>query len=79
MNVVSPNPVTNHDFTKTLGKVMRRPTIFPLPAFVARTVFGEMADALLLSSTRVAPTRLQQAGYEFVHEELESALQAALS
>ena len=55
VNAVSPNPVTNREFTKTLGRVLSRPTVFPLPAFAAKLAFGEMAEALLLSSQRVAP------------------------
>ncbi len=70
--------VTNREFTKTLGKVLRRPAIFPLPGFVARLVFGEMADALLLSSQRAQPARLQQMGYTFAHPSLESALRFVL-
>ncbi len=69
---------TNREFTKTLGKVLGRPTIFPLPAFAARLAFGEMAEALLLSSQRVVPARLQQMGYRFAHPTLEGALRAIL-
>jgi uncharacterized protein (TIGR01777 family) len=78
VNAVAPHPVTNHDFTATLGRVLRRPTLLPLPAFVARLAFGEMADALLLASTRVMPTRLQATGYEFHDPELAGALQHLL-
>jgi uncharacterized protein (TIGR01777 family) len=74
LNSVSPNPVTNREFTKTLGRVLGRPTIFPMPAFAARLAFGEMADALLLSSTRVVPKQLAQAGFAFKQPELEAAL-----
>jgi len=70
--------VTNREFTKTLGRVLRRPTIFPLPGFVARLMFGEMADALLLGSQRVQPARLQQLGHTFANPTLESALRAIL-
>ena len=65
VNAVSPNPVTNHEFTKTLGRILWRPTIFPLPTFAARMMFGEMANELLLASARVQPTRLLASGYEF--------------
>jgi len=78
VNAVAPNPATNAEFTKTLGRVLGRPTILPVPAFAARLAFGEMADALLLSSTRVAPSRLQEAGYKFQHPELEGALKQVL-
>ena len=78
LNFVAPNPVTNAEFTKTLGKALSRPTLFPIPAFGVRLAFGEMADALLLSSERVAPARLKEAGYEFIRPTLEGALRAAL-
>ena len=71
-------PVTNAEFTKALGRVLHRPTVFPLPAFAARLAFGEMADELLLGSTRVIPTRLQAAGYQFLHPEIEAALAASI-
>ena len=78
VNAVSPNPVTNLQFTRTLGRVLGRPTVLPLPAFAARLAFGEMADELLLASTRVEPARLLGAGYAFRHAELESALRHLL-
>jgi hypothetical protein len=77
-NVVSPHPVTNYEFTKTLGRVLGRPTVFPMPAFVARLAFGEMADALLLSSTRVTPARLLDSGYQFRCPDIEAALRHVL-
>ncbi len=73
-NLVAPNPVTNHEFTKSLGRVLSRPTISPLPAFAARVMFGEMADALLLSSSRIASNRLKDIGYTFTDTTLEQAL-----
>jgi len=78
VNVVAPQPVTNAEFTKTLGKVLRRPTIFPLPGFAARLLFGEMAEELLLASTRVAPAKLDDTGYRFAYPELETALRHIL-
>jgi uncharacterized protein (TIGR01777 family) len=78
VNVVAPQPVTNYDFTKMLGKVLGRPTVMPMPAFAARLAFGEMADALLLASTRVVPVRLQASGYTFQYPELEGALRHLL-
>lgn len=78
VNLVAPNPVTNREFTKTLGRVLGRPTIFPVPAFAAKLAFGEMAEALLLASTRVAPTALEAAGFEFQHPQLEPALRHLL-
>ena len=78
VNAVSPQPVTNLEFTKALGSVLHRPTIFPLPAFMARLVLGEMADDLILGSTRVIPNRLLAAGYSFSHPEIGEALASAL-
>jgi len=74
VNMVSPEPVTNYEFTKSLGQSLGRPTIFPMPAFVARLLFGEMADALLLTSIRVKPEKLIQQGYDFYHQNLSNAL-----
>jgi uncharacterized protein len=78
VNVVAPNPVTNHEFTKTLGRVLRRPTVLPMPAFAARLALGEMADELLLASIRVVPRRLEETGYKFRDTQLEPALRHAL-
>jgi uncharacterized protein (TIGR01777 family) len=79
VNVVAPNPVTNLEFTKTLGSALGRPTFFPMPAFAARLAFGEMADELLLSSQRVEPTRLRETNYSFRFADLAGALQSILS
>ncbi len=79
VNGVAPNPVTNLEFTKTLGRVLSRPTPFPLPAVAARIAFGEMADALLLASARVIPARLLETGYQFRYPDLEGALRHVLS
>ncbi len=78
INVVAPNPTTNAEFTKTLGRLISRPTAFAVPAFAARMAFGEMADEMLLVSQRVAPKRLTEAGYEFQYSDLESALRHVL-
>ncbi len=78
VNVVAPNPVRNAEFTKTLGNVLSRPTIFPIPAFGVRLVFGEMADALLLSSQRVESALLKDAAYQFDYPQLEGALRHIL-
>jgi uncharacterized protein len=78
VNFVAPNPVTNAEFTKQLGKALSRPTIFPVPAFGVRLMFGEMADALLLSSQRVKPAALTDAGYVFSASQLADALKAIL-
>jgi uncharacterized protein len=78
VNIVAPNPVTNAEFTKTLGRVLSRPTFFPIPAFGARLAFGEMADALLLSSQRVEPAVLEARGFAPYWPRLEPALQHLL-
>lgn len=78
VNVVAPHPVTNREFTKTLGRVLKRPTLFPMPTAAARLAFGEMGDALLLSSTRVDPARLTESGYTFRYPDLEGALRHVL-
>ncbi|MEM7311773.1 MAG: TIGR01777 family oxidoreductase [Planctomycetota bacterium] len=78
VNAVTPNAENNKVFTKTLGRVLGRPTIFPLPGFVAKILLGEMADDLLLGSTRVEPAKLKESGYEFIYSDLESALRAEL-
>ena len=72
VNVVSPQPVRNADFVKELGRAMHRPAILPTPAFALKFALGEMADALLLASQRVMPTRLTQLGYKFSRPELTS-------
>lgn len=78
VNAVAPNPVTNLEFTKTLGRVLGRLTPFPMPAFAARLAFGEMGEALLLASQRVEPRRLRETGYSFRFPELEPALRYLL-
>lgn len=72
-NVVSPNPVTNAEFTRTLGKVLHRPTLFPAPAPVLKVALGEMAR-LLLTGQNARPQRLVNEGFVFRFEDLESAL-----
>ena len=78
VNSVSPNPVTNEEFTKTLGEVLYRPTILPLPEFAVSMIFGEMGDALLLASTNVLPKRLEDAGFEFKFPRLKPAIEHAV-
>ncbi len=74
VNATAPESVTNREFTKVLGKVLRRPTIAPLPGFVVKMLFGEMGEALLLEGQRVQPAKLQKAGFEFLYPNLVSAL-----
>ncbi len=78
LNVVSPQPVRNVDFTQQLASTLHRPALFAAPEFVLKAAFGEMAVALLLGSQRVLPAQLEQLGYKFVHPELGSALAATL-
>lgn len=78
VNVVSPEPIRNRDFAKTLGQVIGRPAIFPAPAIALRLALGEMADALLLSSARVIPRKLNESGYVFQYHDLERYLKHEL-
>lgn len=78
VNAVSPHPVTNYEFTKTLGRVLRRPTVLPVPSFAVRLVLGEVADELLLSSQRVLPAKLLDSGFTFGFPDLEGALRHVL-
>lgn len=78
VNAVAPQPATNYEFTKALGRVLHRPTLFPLPAFMAKLVLGEMAQDLILASTRVLPGKLTQAGYQYANPELDGAIAAAI-
>ena len=72
---VAPAPVSNREFTRTLGKALRRPTVLPVPRFALHALFGELAN-ILVSSQRAQPLRLLEAGFEFDHPNLERALNA---
>lgn len=74
-NGSAPAPVTNRDFTRTLGRVLRRPAVFHAPAFVLRIGLGEMAD-MLLTGQRVLPAAAEELGFRFAHRELEPALRS---
>ncbi len=78
VNVVAPNPVTNLEFTRALGRALHRPTLLQVPAFALRLAFGEMAEATILESARVMPDRLSSSGFEFEYPELEAGLRALL-
>ncbi|HEY9154170.1 MAG TPA: TIGR01777 family oxidoreductase, partial [Opitutaceae bacterium] len=78
INAVSPQPVTNREFTQTLARVLHRPAFLRVPASALRLGFGEMANETVLSSARVVPEKLQAAGYEFRHPDLEAALKFLL-
>jgi uncharacterized protein len=78
VNVVSPKPVTNAEFTTTLAAVLSRPAFLPMPAFAGRLAFGQMADELLLASQRVEPKKLVASGYPFQYSDLKRSLSAML-
>jgi uncharacterized protein (TIGR01777 family) len=78
VNVGSPNPMTNAEYTRVLGKVLNRPTVLPVPAPAIRLALGGIADALLLASQRMEPAKLKETGYHFRHPELEGALRHLL-
>ena len=78
VNVVAPNPVTNLEFTRSLARALRRPAALPVPGFALRLAFGEMAEATILQSERVAPARLSTAGFNFEYPKLDAALRAIL-
>jgi uncharacterized protein (TIGR01777 family) len=79
VNAVAPNPARNAEFTRILAKVLHRPAVFPLPAFVFKTLFGEMGESLLFASARVQPGKLTAAGYSFRHRDLDEALRFTLN
>lgn len=78
VNVVAPRAVTNREFTRVLGRVLRRPTLVPVPAFGVKLLMGEMGQELLLAGTRVEPRRLLATGYQFQFPELDGALRHVL-
>jgi NAD dependent epimerase/dehydratase family enzyme len=78
VNAVAPNPATNAELTKTLGRVLRRPTSMKIPALAARVRYGEAADELLLASARVLPTRLLESKFKFDYPTLEETLRHVL-
>jgi len=78
VNALAPEPVTNRTFTKTLGRVLRRPTILPVPSFALKAAAGEMANEMLLVSVRAVPNKLTSTGFEFRHPDLEQALRHCL-
>lgn len=78
VNMVAPTPVTNAEFTKTLASVLHRPAIFPVPAFVVKTLFGEMGETVLLGSQRVHPGQLLDSSYSFRLRTLRESLERLL-
>lgn len=77
-NGTAPGPVTNRAFARTLGAVLKRPAVLPMPAFALKTMFGEMAESLLLAGQRVVPSKAEAEGFVFEHRELEPALRDLL-
>jgi uncharacterized protein len=78
VNLTAPHPVTNSEFTKALGRAIRRPTILPVPAWPLRLLPGDMGREMFLASVRAFPHRLQEAGFHFDHEEIDETLAAEL-
>jgi uncharacterized protein (TIGR01777 family) len=78
VNLTAPNPITNAEFTRALGRQLRRPAMLPAPAFALRVAFGQMADEALLASVRAVPKKLLASGFNFTHPKLDAALGAAL-
>ena len=78
VNTVAPNPVTNAEFTRTLASVLKRPALFPTPAFAVGLVFGQMGKELFLASQRVEPAKLTASGYQFRYPDLRKALEEIL-
>ena len=78
MNLTAPEPVTNKELSKALGRVLRRPAFAPVPALAVKALYGEMAS-IVTTGARAVPKRLQEAGYSFKHPELESALRSVIS
>ena len=77
-NAVAPSPVSNEEFTKTLGTVLNRPTVLPVPEFAIKMLFGEMGETLLLEGARVVPQKLLDAGFDFDYLNLEAAMRHVL-
>jgi len=78
LNLCAPNPVTNHEFTKVLNHILKRPTLFRIPSVLLRALFGEMADEEFLSSIRAVPDKLTSSGFEFQYPRIEEALRHVL-
>lgn len=79
VNVVAPNPVTNAEFTATLGRLLRRPTVAHVPAFAVKLAFGEMGEKTILASQRVVPRKLLESGFTYLHPTLDEALRGMLA
>lgn len=78
VNLVSPNAVANGEFTRILGAILKRPTLFPMPAFAIKMMFGQMGELLLLNGANIRPTNLLRGGYQFIYSDLQSAVEHCL-
>ena len=74
INATAPYPVTNREFARTLGRALRRPSLMPVPGFVLKAMYGEMAEALLLTGVRAVPAKAQAHGYHFRYPEIDIAM-----
>ncbi|HEY6337875.1 MAG TPA: TIGR01777 family oxidoreductase [Candidatus Sulfotelmatobacter sp.] len=79
VNMIAPAPVSNLEFTKTLAGALKRPAIFPMPAFMVKLAFGEMGETVLLGSQRVEPAKLAAGGYQFTFRDLRTSLAGLLT
>ncbi|MFN8578608.1 MAG: TIGR01777 family oxidoreductase [Candidatus Sericytochromatia bacterium] len=79
VNIVSPSPITNYEYTKTLGSTLNRPTIFPIPKIGINLLFGEMGNELLLGNQNVQPNVLLQSGYDFIYKTIDKSLEHILN
>jgi len=79
VNLTAPTPVTNAELTRAIGEVLRRPTVFPIPAVLLRALYGEMGETLATVSNRVLPVRLTDAGFTFTHTDVRAALADAFN
>lgn len=77
-NLTSPNPVTNSEYTKALGKALKRPTLFPMPSLIVKLLFGEMGETLLLKGQKVLPKKLEEKGFDFKFAQIQPALNSIL-
>jgi uncharacterized protein (TIGR01777 family) len=78
VNLTAPSPVTNREFTKALGKVLSRPTIFPMPAFICKLIFGEMGETIMLGGSKVEPSVLLKSGYRFRYPLLKESIESLI-
>jgi NAD dependent epimerase/dehydratase family enzyme len=78
INATAPDPVTNRDFSRALGRALHRPSWLPIPAFALRLIVGEMADVALVDGQRVLPKRATELGFQFRYSTIDDAMRAAV-